>query len=201
MDRSAAMLDVARQSTVHSAQGAPVWLVRADGVRLPFLSAFDAVFTNATLHWIADHAAVFASIFSALRPGGRLVGQCGGGPNLERLYDRAAALMQRSPFAPWFSSWRTPWNFALPTQTEAALVRAGFVQVDASLESAPVTFHRTELFTEFISCVCLRHHLEHLPPELKALFVGNLTEAAADDDPPYTLDYWRLNISARRPTA
>jgi trans-aconitate methyltransferase len=201
LDRSSAMLDVARQSTARTANRRTAWFVRGDGVSLPFASAFDAVFTTATLHWISDHAAVFASIFNALRPGGRLVGQCGGGPNLDRLYRRADALMRLTPFASFFSSWREPWNFALPGPTGGALSSAGFGQVEASLESAPVTFPDAQSYLEFISCVCVRHHLERLPPELKEAFGRKLTEAAAQDSPPYTLDYCRLNFGARRPGA
>jgi trans-aconitate 2-methyltransferase len=198
-DRSSAMLAVARRTA--NASTASTWWVRGDGVRLPFASKFDAVFTTATLHWIADHAAVFAGIFDALRPGGRLVGQCGGGANLDRLYRRAAALMRTEPFAPWFSAWRNPWHFALPEPTHALLHRSGFVDVHASLESAPVTFDDGDAYAEFISCVCVRDHLERMPLELQAAFASALTEAASKDTPPYTLDYWRLNIDARRPSA
>jgi trans-aconitate 2-methyltransferase len=202
LDRSSAMLLVARQSAVGTpADGPPLWLVQGDALHLPFTLQFDAVFTAATLHWIADHDAVFASIYGVLCPGGRLVGQCGGGPNLDRLYRRAATLMQISMFASHFGLWRDPWNFALPEPTRAGLRRAGFVDVDAHLESAPVTFDDASAYADFISCVCLRHHLEHLPAELKDEFTSALTRAASTDDPPYTLDYWRLNISARRPSA
>jgi trans-aconitate 2-methyltransferase len=203
-DRSSSMLAVARQVAgpgARAGNAAPVRLLQGDAVRLPFASEFDAVFTAATLHWIADHRAVFTSIFEALRPGGRLVGQCGGGPNLERLYSRAEALMRAPAFLSCFASWRNPWNFASPQPTRAALDAAGFVDVDASLEAAPVTFDDASVYAEFISCVCVRHHLEHLPAELKEDFISGLTRAASADDPPYTLDYWRLNIVAHRPSA
>lgn len=204
LDRSSEMLRVARESVVSAASDrAPfrLVLVRGDGLYLPFTLQFDAVFTAATLHWIADHRAVFQSIYSALRAGGRFVGQCGGGPNLDRLYRRAAILMETPPFASHFAGWRDPWNFELPEPTRARLLDAGFVDVDAHLESAPVTFDDESTFGEFISCVCVRHHLERLPASLTGEFVSELTRAASTDDPPYTLDYWRLNITARRPSA
>ena len=203
LDRSAAMLDVARhagRNRIQPQNARPVWLVEGDGTRLPFLPRFDAVFSTATLHWIADHPAVFASIQDALRPGGRFVAQCGGGRNLDRLYRRAATLMRTAPFDAYFLSWRDPWNFALPEPTRAALEAAGFVDVDVSLEPAPVTFDVGGAYADFISCVCVRHHLEHLPAPLKGHFVSELTVAASADDPPYTLDYWRLNITAHRPS-
>ena len=203
-DRSAAMLGVASQmwpAAAGAARQARIWLVRGDGTKLPFARAFDAVFSTATLHWIGDHEALFQSVFEALRPGGRFVAQCGGGRNLERLYRRCAVMMVNAPYADSFLGWRDPWHFAETAPTHAALLRAGFVEADASLEFAPVTFEGASTFAEFISCVCVRHHIERLPGDLQRTFVSELTSAARCDDPPYTLDYWRLNISARRPPA
>jgi hypothetical protein len=47
----------------------------------------------------------------------------------------------------------------------------------------------------------VRTHLARLPRDERQAFVNALTVEAAGDSPPYTLDYWRLNISARRPRA
>jgi hypothetical protein len=46
--------------------------------------------------------------------------------------------------------------------------------------------------------VCLRHHLDRLPVENRDEFMRRITDEATADDPPLTLDYWRLNIAARR---
>ena len=73
--------------------------VRGDGAALPFINAFDAVFSAATFHWIPDHQRLFNSIFGALKPRGRLVAQAGGVGNLATLYGRAWDLMQ-SPDTP-----------------------------------------------------------------------------------------------------
>jgi trans-aconitate methyltransferase len=53
-----------------------------DGQRLDFTAEFDAVFTNAALHWMPDGAAVIAGVFRALKPGGRFVGEFGGHGNV-----------------------------------------------------------------------------------------------------------------------
>ena len=138
---------------------------------------------------------------TALSPGGRFVSQCGGGENLLRLYTRAAHLMRSDRFEQFFAGWRDPLHFAFPEETRVALDRAGFVDVRVWLESTPAVFRDAAAYAEFISCVCLRHHLAPLPVELHGEFVAHLTQQAADDDPPFTLDYWRLNIDARKPTA
>lgn len=178
--------------------GRSVPLVLADGAHLPFSGAFDAVFSSATFHWIRDHDLLFAGIYDALRPGGRIVAQCGGGPNLARLLDRAHALMDAPPFASHFAGWFDPWTFAGVEDTRRRLERAGFESIEVWLEEAPTTMPDAAAFTDFISCVCVRHHVDTLPPEMRPPFVAALTEQAAADDPPFTLDYWRLNIGAGR---
>jgi hypothetical protein len=46
----------------------------------------------------------------------------------------------------------------------------------------------------------LHRHLELLPGEThRAVFVQKLADASANDDPPWTLDYWRLNLRAYKP--
>ncbi len=56
-----------------------------DGQALDFAGEFDAVFSNAALHWMLDRDAVAAGVFRALRPGGRFVGEMGGEGNVATL--------------------------------------------------------------------------------------------------------------------
>jgi hypothetical protein len=52
-----------------------------------------------------------------------------------------------------------------------------------------------EQYSEFVRNMILRRHLESLPSEgLRAGLMAQLTEQAAADDPPFSLDYWRLNL-------
>ena len=60
---------------------------------LPFAGWADLVFSTATFHWVKDHPSLFAGILQALRPGGRLHAQCGGGPNLARAHELAEEVM------------------------------------------------------------------------------------------------------------
>jgi trans-aconitate 2-methyltransferase len=192
LDRSESML---AQAVGHRV----ALLVRGDGAALPFLpAAFDAVFSAATFHWIADHDRLFAGIHQVLKPGGRLVAQCGGGPNLSRLIARAHGLMRSPAYASYFGDWSDPWLFASVDDTRARLERAGFRDVAVTLEPAPTRMADAAAFNDFISCVCIRHHVAKLPPDERPGFVALLTAQAAEDNPPFTLDYWRLNIHARR---
>jgi trans-aconitate 2-methyltransferase len=198
LDRSVAMLEKA--SVWLRGRSPQTTLVLADASALPFRRAFDAVFSGATFHWIQDHAALFRSIVMALRPGGRLVAQCGGGPNLAVLYGRAERLMREPRYARYFEEWSEPTHFADVETTRRRLTAAGFGDVEVWLEPAATTFDAPDDFREFIANVCLRHQGSRLPGPEWHSFLRELTVAAAGDRPPFTLDYWRLNMSARRPS-
>lgn len=197
LDRSESMLATARAWLGEHAPA--VKLVLADGAALPFNRAFDAVFSGATFHWIHDHAALFRSIVTALRPGGRLVAQCGGGPNLALLLGRASALMRDPRFAYYFEEWTEPTYYSDAESAARRMHAAGFVDIETGLEAAPTAFDSPAEFQEFIANVCVRHHAARLGSRERQMFLRELTVAAAADTPPLTLDYWRLNVSGRRP--
>jgi trans-aconitate 2-methyltransferase len=123
-----------------------------------------------------------------------------GGPNLARAHALAERLMHAPPFAPFFTDWPGPWEFANAGTTANRLREAGFVDIDTGLEEAPTTLATEEDYREFVTTVIYHPHLERLPtPELKQAFIDRVTELSAADDPPFTLDYWRLNMTARKP--
>jgi len=197
LDRSPAMLQSA--SSWLREQSLEVPLVLGDGAALPFLSAFHVVFSAATFHWIHDHDALFRSIHDALKPGGRLLAQCGGGANVARLHARAERLMHDPRFASSFGGWSDPWFFADVDSTTHRLAAAGFVEIDVGIQAAPTSFPGPDAYEEFVTTVCLRPYLSCLSHADRGAFLTEMIQAAAGDDPAFTLDYWRLNISARRP--
>lgn len=199
IDRSWNMLMTAR-ANLRPEFGPRVSFAQVAMPALPFDGWADLVFSTATFHWITDHPALFANIFRALRSGGRLHAQCGGGPNLARAHELAERLMRQPPFAPFFAGWPGPWEFAGADVTRERLAAAGFADVDTSLEEAPTTLATEADYREFVTTVIYHPHLERLPdPALKREFIDRVTALAADDDPPFTLDYWRLNLAARKP--
>jgi trans-aconitate 2-methyltransferase len=197
LDHSIRMLQVATTNLRPRFAGR-VWFVRADGAALPLRGAADVIFSAATFHWILDHDRLFRSLHAALAPGGRLVAQCGGGPNLARLIARMSALAAEPAYARFFEGWRDPWLFEDAETAARRLRAAGFDGVETSTHPAPVTFSTREEFEDFVACVCARHHLARLPAAEHQPFVSRLSALAAGDDPPFTLDYWRLNLRGRR---
>lgn len=160
----------------------------------------DLIFSTATFHWLPDHDLLFQRLFALLNPSGRLIAQCGGGPNLARFRDRIASLHTEPVFAPYFVGWNEPWNFADDVQTATRMANVGFTAVETDLEYHPAQMNSTEEYAEFIRTVILREHLRPLPSdELKQRYVQCLTDAAGTDSKPFELDYWRLNLKGTRP--
>lgn len=87
VDSSPEMLNAARMLGLSVEQ--------ANGETLAFDQCFDAVFSNAALHWMQDQPKVAANIFRALRPGGRYVGECGGFGNISAIRTALRAVLAR----------------------------------------------------------------------------------------------------------
>ncbi len=199
IDRSWNMLMTAR-ANLRPAYGSRVTFAQVSLPDLPFSNAADLVFSTATFHWIKDHPALFTGIFRALRSGGRLHAQCGGGPNLARAHQLAEQVMRAEQFAHFFTDWPGLWEFANAEVTAARLRAAGFVDVDTNLEVAPTTLASEVDYREFVTTVIYHPHLERLPSAaLKRQFMDRVTVLSSRADPPFTLDYWRLNMAARKP--
>ena len=157
------------------------------------------MFSAATLHWIHDHQAVFDGVAAALDGGGRFVAQCGGRGNLQHMLEHTAAAAGDAGIPPSTSTAGAIRGTSPDADETAARLRAaGLRDEEAWLEEAPVDLETAEKYADFVSCVCIRHHLERLPLELRDRFTQDLTALAARDAQPYTLDYWRLNIGARK---
>jgi trans-aconitate 2-methyltransferase len=96
----------------------------ADARLLPFDREFDAVFSNAALHWIPDADAVAESVFRALRPGGRFAAEFGGIDNIARivegLYEALMAVGVRHPET------LNPWYYPSVGEYTSMLERHGF---------------------------------------------------------------------------
>jgi trans-aconitate methyltransferase len=93
------------------------------GEDLAFKAAFDAVFSNAALHWMKDADSVLAGVYRALRPGGRFVAEMGAAGNVAKIQSALhLALARRGLDGPAAN----PWFFPEPSDYGARLAQAGF---------------------------------------------------------------------------
>jgi trans-aconitate 2-methyltransferase len=165
-------------------------VILADLAELRLDEPVDAAFSNAVFHWVPDHDALFARLGEALRPGGRLVAQCGGEGNIAGFHALAREVAAEPPYAEHLDGWRGPWNFAGPEETAERLERGGFEEIETWLEPSPVTPGDP---AGYLRTVCLGPHLERLPAELGARYLEAVVERWDGE-----LDYVRLNIDAKK---
>ena len=105
-----------------------------DAAELKFSEAFDAAFSNATLHWVLDKERAARAIWFALKPGGRFAGEMGGEGNLEQLREALDDILVARGYGP--PTYAANWY---PTVEEFVAVyeQAGFRDVDARLIERP----------------------------------------------------------------
>ncbi|HWR14976.1 MAG TPA: methyltransferase domain-containing protein [Terriglobales bacterium] len=178
--------------------GNRVSFVRADLANLPFAAEFDVVFSTASFHWVPDHDALFGSLAMALKSGGRIEAQCGGGANLHDVHRRIMNLMHSERYSRFFGNWKYPWEFASAETTAKRMTRAGFVNIETWLEPAAFRLGSAEEYREFLPTVILRPFLQAITDErLRNEFVEDMVRQAVED-PAFQLDYWRLNLRGRK---
>ena len=164
---------------------------QADLLELTVEEPVDAILSTATFHWIPDHERLFATLHAALKPGGRLVAQCGGSGNVAEVKQAGIDVAAGAPYAEHFDGWATDWTFATPQETEARLHAAGFRDVWCWLTRVDVDPGDPY---SYLRAICLGSFLERLPADLHAAFVRAALERLPD---PLQIHYVRLNILAR----
>eukprot|EP00040_Diaphanoeca_grandis_P003107 m.279746 g.279746 ORF g.279746 m.279746 type:complete len:254 (+) comp143515_c0_seq1:74-835(+) len=99
--------------------------------------SFDRVFSNAALHWMSrDPAAVIASVYRTLAPGGRFVSESGGGSNVAAIIAALSTELTNHGFDPVA---RNPWYFPDATTYAGLLTQAGFTVERCELVERPTT--------------------------------------------------------------
>jgi SAM-dependent methyltransferase len=159
-----------------------------DARALPFEREFDAVFSNAALHWIRDPDAVLAGVARALAPGGRFVAEFGGHTNVA-----AIVVAIRAVFAAHQIPFVSPWYYPTPDEYRARLEAHGFEVRAIRLFARPTPLPtgmagwlRTFGIAQF----------QGVPPELAGQIEEEIVEllrpALCDEQGRWTADYVRL---------
>ncbi len=185
-DASAELLEAAR------AKGLDV--VLADGHALPFEAEFDAVFSNAALHWMTRPDEVIAGVARALRPGGRFVAEQGGMGNVAAITTALRAVLNETGIDAFAMR---PWYFPAPDEHAALLERHGFTVSSIELIPRPTPLPTgmagwLETFAEPF----LRHAPATARASLLARAVRLLEPALCDRAGNWTADYVRLRFKA-----
>lgn len=169
----------------------------ADGEALAYEAAFDAVFSNAALHWMRDPEAVIDSVWRALRPGGRFVGEFGGGDNVGAIRRALIDALNRRGLD---GAAADPWFFPTAEQYRGLLEARGFRAESVALFERPTPLPGElagwlETFAESF--------FKQVAPEARNALLQEVVEALrptlCDAEGRWTADYVRLRFAASKP--
>lgn len=167
------------------------------GQSLAFDGEFDAVFSNAALHWMQPPEAVLAGVYRALKPGGRFVAEMGGQNNTAAIMVAMAAVLARRGVDAHALS---PWYFPSDTAYRRKLEAAGFTVAEIGIFPRPTVLDSgleawLDNFTE--------DFFAPLPPAERLIargeVVGLLRPVLTDETGTWVADYVRLRFRAIRP--
>ncbi len=170
-----------------------------DGAALDYEARFDAVFSNAALHWMCDPQAVLRGVWRALKPGGRFVGEMGGGANVRTLQLALVAGLEARGYDGWAAS---PWYFPALEEYRDLLEAQGF-QVRAIEEIE----RPTRLPGEMAGWLATfgEAFIKTLPEADQAAYIAEVAAAVAprlrDPEGVWWADYVRLRFAADKPVA
>jgi trans-aconitate methyltransferase len=166
-----------------------------NGESLDFHQEFDAVFSNAALHWMPLAEKVVAGVWDALKPGGRFVAEFGGHGNVATIVNAlSAALTERHANVP------SPWFFPTPETYRALLEKQGFEVKFIALVPRPtllpgdVRAWLTTFAQPFLSAV-----VEEDRPAFLAGLVDTLRAPMCDAEGKWWADYVRIRCYAGKP--
>ena len=188
VDASPEMIAAARE------RGVEAHLV--SGESLPFDREFDAVFSNAALHWMSDQDAVLQGVYRALKPGGRFVAECGGQGNIAAIRVALLAVLGARGIAPNQIENNSFFGLA---EYRGLLESHGFLVEDIQLtpRPTPLPSGMADWLQTFRRSV-----FEQLPPlDRPAAMqetVNLLKRVLCDREGNWTADYVRLRFLARR---
>ena len=182
---------------IAAAQGRGLNARVVDAHSLNFTSQFDAVFSNAALHWMKHPQAVIAGVWRALKAGGRFVGELGGQGNVATVRNALHRALKQRGLDPTAYD---PWFFPAPAEYQHMLTAQGFEVTFMELIPRPTplpgdisgwleTFGESFIFA--------------LPLAARAEFINEIREAIrpqlCDSQGHWTVDYVRLRFAAHKP--
>jgi len=170
-----------------------------DGQALHFAHEFDAVFSNAALHWMKQADAVITGVWRALKPGGRFVAEFGGDGNNATVIRALEAVLQQHGL-----DFRTlsPWYFPPVEEYRGKLEAQGFVVNTIALIPRP-----TPLPGSLVAWLetFAQSFVAPLPVGERAGFLAEVENRCrptlCDTDGKWSVDYVRLRFAATKPSS
>ena len=167
-----------------------------DAAALPFVNEFDAVFSNAVLHWIRQPDPLIAAVHRALRPGGRFVAECGGYGCVDTIKHALVGALDRRGVN---GAALVPWYYPTPGDYATRLERARFRVDSIALIPRPTPLPGD--IVDWLQTFALAF-LQAIPEDDRPAYLREVRDALEpqlrDDAGTWVADYVRLRFAATR---
>lgn len=182
---------------VHAARNRGLDARIGDAQALAFQSEFDAVFSNAALHWMPNPDAVLVGVYRALKPGGRFVAEFGGHGNIAAIRVAKLAICQKYGGDPQTIAGK---YYPTTEDYEAKLRAHGFTVDSLQLIPRPTPLPTgMEGWLDTFGRAFLESIPENSRTPAKQEIIDLLRPALCDTNGNWTADYVRLRVAAHRP--
>lgn len=176
---------------------------QADAAALAFTSEFSVVFSNATLHWVADQRAAVQGIARALRPGGRFIAQMGGQGNFAEVVAAVEHVARTPRWRDVMRSGEMPYRFHNPATYEGWLREAGLDTQECQLIAKDMAHEDPTAFIGWLR-TAWHPYTAAVPLELRDALIEDiagqyLARHAPDSQGRVHADAVRLQVRARKP--
>jgi trans-aconitate 2-methyltransferase len=169
----------------------------ANAREFAFDEPFDAVFSNAVLHWVKEPEPVIARVRAALRPGGRFVAEFGGRRNVAAVI----AALKEATRAVGLGQWEHPWYFPGVAEYATVLERGGLEVTRAALFDRLTPLEGEQGMRQWVAMFA-GGLLSQVPDDLREAFFRNVEDELRPGlyrGSTWHVDYRRLRVVARRP--
>jgi trans-aconitate 2-methyltransferase len=169
---------------------------------LDFENKFNLVFSNATLHWVADHQRLLQNSSRALRAGGCIRFQFAGDGNCENFIAVVRKAIALEEFRIYFAGFEWPWHMPAVDEYERLVGSSGFRNVRVWGENADRFFPDSEAMIKWIEQPSLVPFLVHITDPAKDSFrdfvVSSMIDRTKQEDGRYFETFRRINVSASK---
>ncbi len=172
---------------------------------LDFSDEFDAVFSNATLHWVKDHRRLYQNVTRALRHGGRVRFNFAGDGNCSRFYKVIRQAMSKAEFTAHFAEFQWPWYMPTVDEYAALVASGGLSRTRVWPENADRFFPNEDAMIRWVDQPSLVPFLARVPPPDKQAFrawvVAKMIQETRQDDGRCFETFRRIHVYAVKSNA
>jgi trans-aconitate 2-methyltransferase len=171
--------------------------------KINFEEKFDLIYSNATLHWLNDHAKLLSNCHRALKKNGILRFNFGGFGNISNLSSVLRKTINNARFKIFFEDFKWPWYFPKKEDYEKLLKNTMFNEFDVWVENKDKLFESKEEIIGWIDQPCLVPFLlqiknANLKKEFREIVIENCLKNMKTLDDKYLEKFERINVKARK---